>query len=561
MQLESTPPLGYCIPPRTPHALLNSLPTWEDNIAICMGNAPKINKETSYPRFCIHPDINKLVASLSTALGIKENERCFLFLSSSQANEFHDYVSLNFPCASCIIRDATAVACAPPGQPIFAALFTAEFRGAMRFYTFSGNGISPRLAEVCLKRQAGATDTPVVLPQPVGHCYGDYYVRNTPLTSASDAKRVLRARFAGIVGSESIRGVLGTSADDVYLYSSGMQAIWRSHKLLAATIGCNFSAKRKVAHINLLYCDTYKFLDLPDGTGYHFFTDDALDELEALLQTGTQEDPAVFAIYTDIPGNPHLRTVNLPKLYQLAQCYNVPLVIDETVGGFLNVQILPYCDVVVSSLSKLFSGNANVLGGATLLNPASRFYQIFKTHLEKTYEDTLFSHDALLLEMNSREYVQRTTVINRNTERLADMLYPLSQAGGVTTSVLKAVHYPKYRSTDNYNLLRTPPDVALKAGLPEGKTGYGGLLSVTFATLPAAKAFYGALECYKASTLGTVFTLATAFCAIAFPPDKMEWIEERGVEESLIRFSVGMEDVETVLECVRKALEVAQEVE
>jgi cystathionine gamma-synthase len=48
----------------------------------------------------------------------------------------------------------------------------------------------------------------------------------------------------------------------------------------------------------------------------------------------------------------------------LADRYNFPLIIDETVAGYVNCQLLPYCDLVVSSLTKLFSGLANVLGGA-----------------------------------------------------------------------------------------------------------------------------------------------------------------------------------------------------
>jgi cystathionine gamma-synthase len=38
-------------------------------------------------------------------------------------------------------------------------------------------------------------------------------------------------------------------------------------------------------------------------------------------------------------------------------------VIDETIGNFINVEVVQFADVVVSSLSKIFSGDANVMGG------------------------------------------------------------------------------------------------------------------------------------------------------------------------------------------------------
>lgn len=37
--------------------------------------------------------------------------------------------------------------------------------------------------------------------------------------------------------------------------------------------------------------------------------------------------------------------------------------VDETIGNFVNVEVLPYADVVVSSLTKIFSGDANAMGG------------------------------------------------------------------------------------------------------------------------------------------------------------------------------------------------------
>lgn len=103
---------------------------------------------------------------------------------------------------------------------------------------------------------------------------------------------------------------------------------------------------------------------MTSSAGYHFFGDDTIDELEALLATGTPENPAILALYTDFPGNPHLRSADMVRLRSLADRYHFPIFVDETVTGYLNIQILPYCDVVVSSLTKLFSGLANVLGGA-----------------------------------------------------------------------------------------------------------------------------------------------------------------------------------------------------
>ncbi len=48
---------------------------------------------------------------------------------------------------------------------------------------------------------------------------------------------------------------------------------------------------------------------------------------------------------------------------QLADQYGFVIVVDETIGNFINVEVAAVADVVVSSLTKIFSGDANVMGG------------------------------------------------------------------------------------------------------------------------------------------------------------------------------------------------------
>lgn len=70
-----------------------------------------------------------------------------------------------------------------------------------------------------------------------------------------------------------------------------------------------------------------------------------------------------MALFTEFPSNPLLRSANLPRLRGLADKYDFLVVIDETIGNFVNVEVLPYADMVVSSLTKVFSGASNVMGG------------------------------------------------------------------------------------------------------------------------------------------------------------------------------------------------------
>jgi cystathionine gamma-synthase len=58
-----------------------------------------------------------------------------------------------------------------------------------------------------------------------------------------------------------------------------------------------------------------------------------------------------------------LRSPDLKRIRALADKYDFTVVVDETIGNFMNVHVLPDVDVVVSSLTKIFSGDSNVMGG------------------------------------------------------------------------------------------------------------------------------------------------------------------------------------------------------
>ena len=97
------------------------------------------------------------------------------------------------------------------------------------------------------------------------------------------------------------------------------------------------------------------------GAGAHFFGfgDEAeLDMLEELLQR-----EKILGLFCEFPSNPLLKCANMKRLRLLANLHGFPIVVDDTLGNFKNIDILPFADVVVTSLTKVFSGDSNVMGG------------------------------------------------------------------------------------------------------------------------------------------------------------------------------------------------------
>jgi len=116
------------------------------------------------------------------------------------------------------------------------------------------------------------------------------------------------------------------------------------------------------------YTDTLKVLQ-KWGPGCHFLghgLDGDIDSLERILTEELEhnpEKPPLLALVTELPSNPLLRSADLPRLRALADKYDFLIIVDETIGNYVNVDVLPYADIVVSSLTKVFSGASNVMGG------------------------------------------------------------------------------------------------------------------------------------------------------------------------------------------------------
>lgn len=123
----------------------------------------------------------------------------------------------------------------------------------------------------------------------------------------------------------------------------------------------HFLSLRYSPHLRFPYIDTLKVLEKfgPGCLFYGFGNSSDLDDLEQRLKDGER----YLALFCEFPSNPLLRSPDLQRIRALANEYDFAVVIDETVGNFLNVHVLPYADVVVSSLTKIFSGDSNVMGG------------------------------------------------------------------------------------------------------------------------------------------------------------------------------------------------------
>ena len=319
----------------------------------------------------------------------------------------------------CICPEDNAPASSSSCFTLHIVLFPADaWPLAKQFWQHTGMGISSRIADWCLSMISEIPSSPmhhsspaqVRLPSSARNRHysakspkldaeeqaakdmnvylEERYGRNMPLGYAAAVKRALRRRIAGVLVHEahetcsdpqqhptagrddtelgpSSRGVEGVTEDDVYLFPTGMTAIWWAHHLALLT-----RSETKSVCFGFPYTDTLKILQKWGPGCYHFGhgNDSDIDELEKLLEElspnhGPGSKPPILALFTEFPSNPLLRSPDIQRLRGIADRYGFLIVIDDSIGNFVNVSVLPFADIVVSSLTKVFSGDSNVMGG------------------------------------------------------------------------------------------------------------------------------------------------------------------------------------------------------
>lgn len=504
--------------------------------------------------------IDRFASIEETALVFNSREACAecrQFLKSRCEYEFTARIAeLSVTSNAASIHGETDVS--RPDRPshyiVHCLLFPVELAPiAKEFWQHTGRGVSSRFAEHCLrileawlpiesidKRnpiKAGRARFQInkavqellesnlkcsLLEKEASIHIDERFGRNLDVRLVDKALKILKNRLIGVLGdSEGLVDLPATSdlaESDVFLFPTGMSAIYQAHKMVLDT-----RPNMKSVQFGFPYIDTLK-IQQKFGPGCHFYGMGDEGDLEALKAFLLQED--ISCVICEFPSNPLLKSPPLADLWMLAAKHNFFLIVDETVGNPVNISCISSCDMIVSSLTKIFSGDSNVMAGSIILNPASSRYKLAKSWIAKHDQKDLWCEDVLVLERNSRTFEARIRQINASAEMLCDTIKNHPKGISSNNAVTK-IYYPKY---DSANYLR----------FSTGQ-GYGGLFSIVLESEADAANFYDRLEIYKGPSLGTNFSLACPYTILAHY-NELAWAASYGLPRHLIRVSVGLED-------------------
>ncbi|KAH9211864.1 pyridoxal phosphate-dependent transferase [Leptodontidium sp. 2 PMI_412] len=529
-----TPSMGS-LPPHPRHAITVHMPGWANMLRLMEKEPGFVQSATSfYPRIVPHKDVKALFAAVLQKFG-KEGQGVFLFSAPESATECKKYATSPARGDDVLAPEDIILKVLDINVRLYAVFFPMQKMPIVaQFWINPGVGISSRLAEESLKHLDLLHE--VTDDEPA------------PIVQISPADKILRERIADLLerATTTPRKALVT-ANDVYLFQTGMSSIYTVHQFLlskhnAQTVLFGF-AFHSTPHVFEDFGPGYKFLGL--GTA------EELIELEEFLQAEKKEGRKIQALWTEFPANPLLTTPDLAKLRGLATEYDFVLIVDDTIGSFCNVDLLGEdgADIVVSSLTKSFSGYADVMAASAVLNPSSAKYTDLKALFDEKYKNRFYSGDAETLEKNSKDYMTRSTTLNNNAASLVKYLQ--AQTNSPESSVAK-VYYPTTSPTlASYTSRMRKPTA-------DFVPGYGCLFTVELKTVEATRAFYDNINVHHGPHLGAHLTLALPYVKALYGK-QLDWAGERDLRETQIRIAVGLEETDGLLGVFKDALVFADE--
>jgi cystathionine gamma-synthase len=346
----------------------------------------------------------------------------------------------------------------------------------------------------------------------LGESTGFDYIR-----TKSPTRSVLEEEFARL-----------EKGDAGFAFASGMAAI--------QTVLSMFSQGDHLLVSVDLYGGTYRLLEKVlsrQGITASYVDTSDMMEIEGAFRANTK------AIFIETPTNPQMKITNLLLICTWAKNKDIITIIDNTLMTPLYQRPIEYgADVVLHSATKYLGGHNDVLAGLVVTKGAEVTEQV--AFLQNTIGAVLSPQDSWLLMRGMKTLALRMERHQSNALRLAEYLnsHPL----------VEVVYHPG---------LPEHPGHEVQKGQCFGETGIFSFKLIDSKLVEPVLRHIRLIA--FAESLGGVESLMT-FPAVQTHFDIPEEIRvKNGVDDRLLRFSVGIEHVDDLIEDLEQALQLARE--
>lgn len=291
----------------------------------------------------------------------------------------------------------------------------------------------------------------------------------------------------------------------------------------------------EVISTNDLYGGSYRIFTTifeKYGIKFHFVNMLDVQNIEEKINDKTK------LIWTETPTNPMLNIIDVKKVCELAHKNNIMVGVDNTFATpYLQNPLALGADVVMHSVTKYLGGHSDVIMGALVTNDDKIAEEIYR--IQNSSGAVCGPMDSFLVLRGIKTLHLRMQRHCENGEKIAHFLnhHPL----------IDTVYWPGLKSHTNHEVAKSQ------------MKDFGGMISFNLVgdDLEMAKKVVSKTELFTlAESLGGVESLIGHPSTMTHASIPREERMKSGVVDSLIRLSVGIEDIEDLINDLKNALRV-----
>ncbi|QXP67432.1 PLP-dependent aspartate aminotransferase family protein [Polaribacter sp. AHE13PA] len=315
--------------------------------------------------------------------------------------------------------------------------------------------------------------------------------------------------------------------EDALIFGSGMAAI-------SAAL---FAFLQKGDHVviqQVIYGGTYNFIVSEFdkfGIEYSFTESDKVEDFKYLIKENTK------VLYIETPSNPLLGITDMKAIAALAKENGILTMIDNTFASPINQNPIDFgIDIMLHSATKYMGGHSDISAGA-IAATTEHIERIWKTAIN--FGGNLSDQTVWLLERSLKTLNLRVKEQTKNAQKMAEFLE--------NNTDIDRVYYPGLKSHPQYELAK------------KQMKGFGAMMSFELSKGIDAMKFQNHLQLIKPSMSlagleSTTVSPVQTTHALLSEEERLE----RGIKDGLIRFSVGIEESEDLIEDILQAIKKAK---
>lgn len=249
-------------------------------------------------------------------------------------------------------------------------------------------------------------------------------------------------------------------------------------------------------------------------------------------------DEKVSTIFIETPSNPLLDVTDIQAVSSKAKAKGMRVIVDNTfMTSYLQKPLELGADIVVYSATKYYAGHSDIIAGLVVANDDA-IYNDLKFH-QKVLGAILSPFDSFLLTRGIKTLPIRMDRHLENTMKVAQYF--------VNSGAAEKVYYTGLETHEGYQIQR------------KQAKGDGAVLSVALKKEYDCTIFCNELEFFDlAVSLGGVESLVCHPASMTHESYSKELQAQIGITENLLRFSVGIENIDDLLMDIQQALEKAR---